>query len=220
MSFYKSNKEEAAKAEGGNHINGSGIFDVTILAAFVDTNDKGARTVNFYVDHNGTPQVVYGGLKLDNNDGSPNFAAAIFNKLCVVADLDDVTDPEEDTLPIGKNKSDKDVAVLPDFSDLDVKMRVQMEYSVYNGKIMEKKVIKGFYRADGASADEIINETEVGVKLEKDLGYADNVTYKDDLDAEQIAKWIAGGRDNATGAAAATSAKPKASFGKKSFGNK
>lgn len=220
MSFFKINTAEAAKApEGGNYINQSGVYDCTINAVIVDYSDKGARTLNFYVNHNGQDQVIYGALRLDNNDGTPNFQAPLFNKLCVIAGLEDVQDPEEATLPIGKEGADKDVAVLPDFQDLDVKIWIQLEYSVYNGNIKEKKIIKGFYTADGVSADEIINETEAGVRFEKDSKYHTNTSYKDGLTAESVAEWIAGGRKDGS-AGSSKPAAPKASFGKPKFGAK
>ena len=231
MSFFKVNTESAAKVEGGNFINQSGIYDVTIKAIIVDTNGKGARSLNFYIDNNGTEQVIYGGLQLDNNDGSANFQANTFNKLCVVAELEAIQDPVEATLPIGKAGAAKDVAVLPDFEEFDCKMRVQMEYTVVpdadkNGKpyakagqISERKLIKAFYSTDGAEASEILNKTEPGIKLAKDLVYAENVTYKDGLTAEAIAAWIAGGRDASATPTNATPT-PKASFGKREFGKK
>lgn len=216
MGFFKVNTEEASKVEGGgsNYVTQSGIYDIVLKALIVDVNDKGARTLNPYFSVNDQDQVIYGGIRLDNNDGSANFQANVFNKLCVVCGLEDIEDPVEATLPIGKGGIDKDVAVLPDFEEIPLKMRVQMEYSVYNGQIQEKKVIKTFYREDGAEASEILNESEVGVKLEKDQAYASNVTYKDDLTAEVVAEWIANGR---TGGATGTPAKaaPKAQFGRK-----
>ncbi len=227
MGFFKIDTTAASKSEGGNYINQSDIYDVTIKAVIVDTNDKGARSLNFFINNNGQDQVIYGGLRLDNNDGKPNFQAAVFNKLCVIAGLENIEDPVEATLPIGPKGADKDVAVLPDFEDLDVKIRVQMEYNVPTmgakaGQIREAKMIKGFYRADGASSQEIINETEVGVNLEKDTAYAQNVTYKDGTTAESVAAWIASGRGNsgAPAASAGSGAAPKASFGKRSFGDK
>lgn len=219
MSFFQVNREQAAKQEGGNHINSSGIYDITVLAPIVSTNDKGARTIDFYVDHNGTDQVIYGGLRLENNDGSANFSAAIFNKFCVIADVDDISAPEEAELPIGKEKAMKEVNVLADLADIECKIRIQMEYSKYQGEIKEKKVIKGFYRADGASSQEIINETEVGVNLGKDEAYADNVTYKDGLTEEDIVAWVAAGRTGGASAGGSTPA-PKPSFSKKKFGSK
>lgn len=218
MAFFKVNTAEAAKAStGGNYISQSNVYDVTIKAVTVDINDKGARTLGFYVSNNGQDQMLYSALRLDNNDGSQSFQAAAFNKLCVIAGLEDIQDPEEATLPIGKEGSDKEVAVLPDFQDLDVKMWVQFEYSLYNDEIKEKKLIKGFYAPDGTSADEIINETESGVRFNKDSKYHTNTSYKDGLTEESITAWIAAGRKGNT--ASKTSA-PKVSFGKPKFGAK
>lgn len=225
MAFFKVDTTAAAKQEGGNFINQSGIYDVTIKNVIVDINDKGARSLNLFVSNNGTDQVLYSAIKLDNNDGTPNFQAALFSKLCVVCGIEDIADPEEATLPIGKAGAAKDVAVLPDFVDLDVKMRVQMEYSVIpegyakSGQISEKKVIKGFYTATGASAEEILNETEAGVKLAKDEVYAENVTYKDGLTEETVQAWISSGR-GADAPATAGKVVPKATFGKSRFGAK
>ena len=229
MSFFTADKEQAAKQEGGNYITASGIYDIDIKHVLVDVNEKGGVALNFNYDMNGQNQTLWGGLRLTNNDGQENFQAGIFNKLLVVAGLEDVADPEEATLPIGKDGADKDVMVLADIEDISVKMRVQMEYGKYNGDYTEKKVIKAFYREDGASADEIINETEIGIKLEKDLPYAENITYKeskkgagDAPTAEEIAEWIAAKRPKGTAGASAAGGAAKSNtpkFGKK-FGGK
>ena len=218
MSFFNVKTDADAIKEdtgnGGKWIGSSGIYDVTILAPFVDTNDKGAMTVNFFVNANDQDQVIYGNLKLHNNDMSENFAAKIFNKLCIVTEIEP-EDPVDGELPIGKKGAMKDVAILEDMADLEVKMRIQMEYSVHLGNIKEKTVIKGFYRNDGASAEEVVNETEIGVQLQKDLPYAENITYKDSLTAELITEWISGGRKKGTaGNSSIGTAKKKPSFGK------
>lgn len=225
MAFFKVDTQAAAKQEGGAFINQSGIYDIIIKAVTVDMNDKGARTLGLCINHNGTDQMLYGAIKLDNNDGTPNFQATLFSKLCVVAGIENIEDPVEAELPIGKDKAMKEVAVLPDFEDIDVKMRIQMEYSVVpegytkSGEIQEKKVIKAFYTPEGASANEILNETEVGVNLAKDRAYAENITYKDGLTAESVAAWIAGGRKGSASASTGNKAAPKPTFGKK-FGAK
>ena len=223
MSFFQSSrKAEDVKQGGSNHITSSGVYPVTILAPVVSVSKGGSTSVDLYVDHNGQKQIVYGNLRVTNNDGSPNkIGAKVFNQLMIIAGLDDVADPIEAELPIGKKEAMKTVAVLEDLADVDVLMRVQMEYSVYNGNIQEKKVIKAFFRADDkATAEEIVNETTPGEGYERELKYVDNITFKDGLDQEQVTAWIAGGRQagGASGAAAASSAK-KPSFGKKRFGN-
>ena len=218
MFFNVKTDADAIKEESGNggkYIGKSGIYDVTILAPFVDTNSSGAMTVNFFVNANDQDQVIYGNLKLHNNDMSENFAAKIFNKLCIITEIEP-EDPVDGELPIGKKGAMKDVAILEDMTDLDVKMRIQMEYSIYNGNISEKTIIKGFYRNDGASAEEVVNETEIGVQLQKDLPYAENITYKDGLDEAKIAEWIAARRPaNSAGTASGTPTKARPSFGSK-----
>ena len=57
----------------------------------------------------------------------------------------------------------------------------------------------GFYRAsDGATAAEILNETQVGVQLEKDLKYASENKYDDGLTVEEVEAWKAEGKGKDT----------------------
>ena len=218
MAFHKTkNKAEDVK-DGGNSkfINKSGIYPVTLIAPFVDENDQQSVVVNLAVNHDGQDQAIYGNMSLSNNGGGDNeIGLELFNKLCVVVGFDgDVSEPVAGELPVGKKGADKELAVLADLADHEIMIRVQQEYSLFQGKIQEKQVLKGFYTAEGATAAELVNESEVGVQLEKDRAYENNITYKDGLDAEQIATWISGGRKDGTGGAAAKDP----SFKKKKFG--
>jgi len=225
MSFFKSSKKaEDVKQGGSNHITSSGLYPVVILAPIVSVSKNGSTSIDMYVDHKGQKQVIYGNLRITNNDGSENkIGSKVFNQLMIISGKDEVTDPIEAELPIGKKEAMKEVAVLEDLADVPVLMRVQMEYSVYKGNIQEKKVIKGFFReSDNASAEEIVNESEVGQAFEKEMKYVDNVTYKDDLTPETIQSWIAGGRKEGlpSGSSAGSSSEPakKPAFGKRRFG--
>ena len=220
--FKKSTKQEdiASNSGGGNkYISDSGIYDVNIHTAFVGGTEA-SPVVELYVNYNGEDQPLYGNMRLTNNDGSENFAARYFNQLLVIADVADVSEPVLGELPIGKAKAMKDVALLEDIQDIECKVAVRMEYGVYKGNITEKTNIVGFYAANGASATEIVNGTEIGVDLEKAMPYATNVTYKDGLDAEQVAKWIADKRPKGTAGAAGATTTAKPSFGAKKFGSK
>jgi len=216
MSFFKAKKDaESIKEDvGSNYINKSGIYDINIIIPFMGGTAK-SPVVELFIEYNKQKQPLYGNMRLTNNDGSENFGAKIFNKLLIIADIEDVAEPIEAELPIGKKGASKDVAVLEDLQDIDCKVRIQMEYSVYKGSIKEKTIIKSFYRADGASAEEVVNGTEVGVQLSKDMPYAENITYKDGLTAEQVAEWIKAKRpENTAGTTEATPTK-RPSFGKK-----
>ena len=219
MGFFKAKTDKESIQEdtgGGKYISKSGIYDVNIIAPFVVTGSGEVMGVDFFIEYNGQKQPLYGNLKLTNKDGSENFGAKIFNKLMIIAGLDEVADPIEAELPMGKKGAMKDAAILEDLTDLDVKVRVQMEYSVYNGDIKEKTIIKSFYRAeDGASAEEIVNESEPGVQLAKDMDYAENITFKDNLDAEIIKEWIANKRPKNFTGGGKTPTQKKPSFGSK-----
>jgi len=224
-SFAKASKKAAdVKQSGGNYINGSGIYPCNLIAPLVSVSNGGSTSVDMYVDHAKQKQVIYGNLRVTNNDGTPNkIGSKIFNQLMIIAGVDDVAEPIEAELPIGKKEAMKDCAVLEDLADVDVLMRVQMEYGAWNGNITEKKVIKGFYRAeDKATAEEIVNETEAGAGYEADQKYVNNITYKDDITPEQVTEWIAAKRPDGTAAgagdAAASTSKKAPAFGKKRFG--
>jgi hypothetical protein len=223
MSFAKSSrKAEDVKQGGSNHITKSGFYPVTILAPVVSVSKGGSTTVDLYLDHAGQKQIIYGNLRITNNDGSPNkIGAKIFNQLLIIAGVDDVADPIEADLPIGKKEALKTVAILEDLCDIDAVLRVQMEYSEYKGQIQEKKVIKAFFRAgDNATAEEIVNETEAGAGYEREQKYADNITFKDGLTPEAVEAWIKSGRKEGGATTGASTTKKAPSFGKKRFGNK
>lgn len=227
--FFKAKKKaEDLKQSGGNHITGSGVYPVTILAPFVSVGTKGSTAIDFFIDHADKKQVIYGDLRITNNNDSdgnevPNeIGAKIFNQLVIIAELDDVSEPVEVELPIGPKGAMKDAAILEDLADVEVLMHVQLEYSKWNGNFQEKKIIKSFYRPDMATAEEIVNDSEVGVGYAKSEKYFDNVTYKE-VTKEEIAEWISANRPKGTAGegTAAASAGKKADFGKKrSFGKK
>lgn len=229
MSFFKTSKKaEDVKQGGSNHITKSGIYPITILAPMVSVSTNGSTSIDLYLEHQGQKQTLYGNLRITNNDGSDNkIGAKIFNQLMIIAGLDEVEEPVSVELPVGKNGAMKEVDVLEDLCDIDVLVRVQMEYGAWKGNITEKKIIKAFFRADDrATAEEIVNESEPGKGYESEEKYANNVTYKDNLTEEDVAAWIAAGRPKGTanggGSSSGSAGADKApKFGKKKrFGKK
>jgi hypothetical protein len=223
MSFATASKKtEDVKQGGSNHITVSGAYPVAILAPVVSVSKGGSQSVDLYVDHKGQKQIVYGNLRITNNDGSPNkIGAKIFNQLLIIAGVDSVADPVTAELPIGKKEAMKEVDILEDLTDLDVVMRIQMEYSIYNGSIQEKKIIKAFFRgADNATAEEIVNEESPGAGYERELKYVDNITFKDGLDEATIGQWITDKRPKDTAPSSGSAPEKAPSFGSKRFGSK
>ena len=197
MAFFKvsTDAKSVEESSGSSYISKSGIYNVTLKIVSVDLNKHDAKSINFNVTEENGSNTTFYGLTLDNNDGSRNFQADIFNKLCIIAGLPQgPQDPESQTHKLGKEGKPTELAVLEDFTDLECKIRVQEEYSKYQGKIRKSMKIKNFYSVDGASASEILsadqgNDVVVGTDLAKDEVYAANVTYKDNLDSEAISAW-------------------------------
>lgn len=191
MSFFTASIDKKAIAENGKEfITKSGIYDVVIKFVSVKVNDHGARSLNFNVLYQGSETTLYG-LKLDNNDGSENFQRNIFNKLCVIAGIQNVNDPVKEVHKVGRDQKEESFDVLDQFNDLPVKVNIRFRYSKYNGEIREQREIMGFYREDGATASEIVSGTAVGVQLEKDKKYAENNRYDDGLTIADVEAWKA-----------------------------
>jgi hypothetical protein len=223
MSFYTASKKaDDVKQGGSNHIIASGLYPVTVLAPVVSVSKGGSTSIDLFVDHLGQQQIIYGNLRITNNDKSPNkIGAKVFNQLMIIAGLDDVAEPVEMELPIGKAGALKTVPVLEGLMGVDVLMRVQMEYSTYQGNIQEKKNIKSFFRAsDNATAEEIVNDKDHGKGFEREQKYVEMVTYKDGLDEAAIKEWISKGRPEGTaaGATEGSTSGEAPPFGKKRFG--
>lgn len=222
MAFLKVSQDVVQKTgTGGAYITESGLYDVTIGAITLDINDHGARQIGAYVTLDGeTYQMLYGALPLDLFDGSQEIEGNVntLMRLATIAGLEDISDPIEMDLPIGKGGAEKTMMVLDDFTDLECKLWVKFEFSKgkKNGVIYENRIIKDAFRADGASADEIVNETEVGTKMAKREKYFTETKYKD-VTEDEIAKWIEDGRPKTASAGPAATKAPAV---KRKFGSK
>lgn len=220
MQFLKiSTSADALPSSGGSKfISKSGVYDVIIKFASIDVSTNGAQSINFNIEYNGNTQTIYGPYVTSTKGESLKIGTQLVNSLGIIAGLgeDDALTIEQEEHKVGKDSTLKEFNVIPQFSDLEVKMRIQEEYSINpkTNEIRKSLVPRAFYRADGASVREIINNTEVGVQLEKDqASYASAVTYNDGLTAEKIAEWEASKSDSsAKPTAPAASIKPAGSL--------
>jgi hypothetical protein len=185
-------QEDVAKPAGnGSFIGTSGVYPVTIQAVTMDENEHGAVTFGLYVDlGNDNKQMLYGALPMALYDNSKPLEGnqRTFGGLCTLAGVDLDTDfvSVEASLPIGKGGAAKDVAVLEEFEDLEVILWIKQDYyRKKDGSIGENRTVKGVFRTeDNASPDEIINESEVGVRYEKQSKYFTDVGYRDVTEEE------------------------------------
>ena len=217
MAFMKVNTETVQKTgDGASGIYSSGIFEVRINAVTLDVNENGARQIGLYVNYNDKDQMMYGAIDLDLYDGSKEIDGNVelFQRLMVVADAVDLGDGEEATLPIGKDGADKDVTIFPEFEDVELKIWVKQEfYKTKAGKIGDKRAIKDVFTLDNKSADEIVNDTEAGVKYGKREKYFEDIKYAKSVTKEEVDAWIDNGRKDEPSSGSRSSA-PKPSFGK------
>ncbi len=229
--MFKANRAADAvkdfEGSGGAFLAKSGMYnDVTIKALIYDEAANGGAVINMFVNHKGEDQVVYGDIRVFNKGGVPNkIGTEQLNELLVILGLDGLEDPVEVELPIGKKKAPKVVTVFEEVEDVEVDIKILNKYNVYNNNIMEKKTVAKFYRAgDHATAAEIVLEEEnpgevaLGAKYEKDLEYAENVKYDDDLTEAQVTAWIKAKRPKGTAGASSVAKKPSFKKPVKKFG--
>ena len=191
-------KEAVADFSGSKYLNKSGIYDVVINFASIDTSKSGASSVNFNVTYNGESNTIYGPYITDK-EGNPLKVglSLVRDKLGIIAGVEDELTIENEEHVVGKDKKPQEFAVITEFSNLPVKIRLQEEYSKYNGEIKQSMTIKNFFREDGASAEEILNGTEIGKRLAYEQETLSNkVTYapsakgaNDAPTPEEVAAW-------------------------------
>ncbi len=197
MAFYTVNTSEQAITDTNTgvskYINKGGMYPLTLKKVVVNTSASGSTSLDFLVECNEQEQPIFTAIRLTNKDGKANFQAALFDKLMVIAGIDTVDDPVEHTFAWGKNSNAEARPVLEDFIDAEVIAHIRMEYSVWNDKIQEKKVIKNFFRtSDNATASEIINNSDsVGKQYQKELEDCEKPIFRNGLTEEDVKKWKA-----------------------------
>jgi hypothetical protein len=212
------NKTEAAVVEktgGGNYISKSGIYDVTILFASVATSKGGAKSINFNIEYNGNKQTIYGPYVMSKAGAMIEIGAKTINKAFVLAGMEGSIQTTKESFRVGKDNEEQEFDIYEGLSDFECKMRLQEEYSRYNG-ISKKLVIRNFYDIDGGTAEENIKGTDKGVTLTKDLEYADRISYVDSSkganDAptpEEVAEWAEAKKTVKPGSTPTQAAAPK-----------
>lgn len=219
MKLKVSTKAEAVQDfAASSYIAKSGIYPVTIKFASIDTAKSGAESVNFNLDYEGNDQTIYGPY-VQNKDGNVNeIGAKLINSLAVVLGMteDDDYEVEEEEHIVGKDKVAKPFNIITNFTDKPIKIHLQEEYSINpkTNQIQKRMVIKNFFRDDGASAAEVTAKGEVGKRLATiEEKYANNITYKDNLTADDITKW----RESKKSTPAAPKAKVAAPTGSSLF---
>lgn len=223
MKLTVSKNKDAIKdgGNGGAIINKSGIYDVDINYVQVAETKNGAYQLNFNVKSGGMDQTIYGPILLGKDGKVNTITENLLNRLCIIAGMDDGQEIETETAeyPVGKDQRIMEMEVIPELADVSVKMRVQMEYALWDNNIQERKSIKAFYREDGATAAEAESGEDIGRRLALDEEkYATNVTYKDGLTEEDVTAWIKDRSSGNSSKSPAPTAAPKTAAKRPLFG--
>ena len=200
MFKISTSKDAISTSSGASYISASGIYDVTIKFASIDVSSGGAKSINFNIDYNGNSQTIYGPYIFDKKEQPLEIGLKLVNTLGVIAGMRDGDQPtiETETHNVGKDNKPQDFNVFTELSDLPIKVRLQEEYAINpNTKEIRKSLVpKAFFSAEGASAAEILAQENgesvtIGKDLEKQQKYANNITYRDSLTAEDVEAWKA-----------------------------
>lgn len=228
MAYFviSTDKEMVNDSSNSNFIFKSGMYDIIIKAVITETSANGSQYLDLWFEHEGQDQMIYSAMRITNTDGSVNFGSRIFNELAIILGGNggqEINDPVERTLPIGKGGEMKTVMVLEEFENFPVTMKVQMQYKLYDGKIKESKLVRKFFRLeDKATASEICNnDGDFGTQYQKELPSVETDERKDGLTPEDVSEWIKNGRGRDNNSEKETTTKPSTGFGvKRQFGKK
>ena len=228
MAFFKVSTDADKVREGGDgsgYINTSGLYDIVIKDVIVEETPNGSQYINLWIEHNGKEQPIFQAMRLTNNDGSVNYGQNQLNKLAIIAgfgDGEEIEDPVQRMVPIGKGGEQKECMVLEQFDNMPVTVFIQFEYDRYEGKIQERKMVKKFFRyEDKATASEIVNKEDTpGKQYEFVKEEAEKVVYKADLTKEDIDIWKKERRKGGQQDNTAESKKSVTSFSSRRFGKK
>lgn len=215
-------KNVIADQSSARYLNRSGIYPVTIKFASVSTSTGGAKSINFNVDYEGSDQTIYGSYFESKEGKALEIAQKLYTKLGIIAGMDEGEsfDIQQEEHPAGKEQKVQEFAVIQQFTDLPVYINLKEVYSrnPKNGEITAKMEIQSFFRADSASAEEIVNETEIGIRFTLETKkYSSQVKYEDSTKgagdaptAEDVAAW----REGKAAARKTGTASPKATVSK------
>lgn len=201
--FFKAKTKDLGERGEGLFISKSGFKEVILKAVIVDTSARGAVQLNYYVgspEDDKVTQVLYSNTTIVNTDKTANeIGQDLLSKICLLADVEELDDPTEVSLPIGAKKAPKNVKVFTEIDDVPMVMKVTLEYKKYNGKITNRyKVDSVFQTGTNLSVNEILQEKDTPEDYTRLQKYADEVVYEN-ITKDEVEAWIASGRKNATG---------------------
>ncbi len=166
----KTKRDSASVKEstGSSFIGSSGVYQAKIDFVSLEETGKGAVRFNINLEVNGNKQTIYGNT-VQNTDGSENtIGTALLNKLLVIAGLEDGVEPdvETETHKVGKDNTPTEFLVITDLSGLDIQIQVKEVWTKYQGELRQAIEPYNFFRADGATAAEIVAaETDKTIKF-------------------------------------------------------
>ena len=219
----KTDKETVKEPTGGGLklIREGGIYDIVINWASLDVSKGGAESINFNITYEGNEQTLYGPYYMSKEGKEIQSGMRLINNLGIIAGLQEgeALTVEEEEKEVGADKEVKTFAVVKEFENLPVKVKVRDRYgkNPKNGEITHRLEILKFFREDGATAEEIVNGAEPGKQYEFEKERPIPPKYEDGLTEADVKAWKES-KDKAKDSKA--DSKPKAAPRRPSFARK
>lgn len=195
MAIIDVQNREIIEINGEGKYPALGYFEGTIEYASLDVSRNGSKTITLNLKPKNEEEwnvVVYNAIRLTNNDGSENFQVnshliPMLLTMGIKSFDDEATEPT--TIKVGKTQTEKIIQAYPALSNKPIACWLKKEYRLWEGKLKESYFITDFFRPkDKASAKEIKNNTEAGLKLNELQAKNEIEVYADGLTPDIVAK--------------------------------
>lgn len=195
MAIIDVQSREIIEISGEGKYPALGYFEGTIEYASLETSKNGSKTITLNLKPKNEEEwnvIVYNAIRLTNNDGSENFQVnshliPMLLTMGIKSFDDEAT--ESTTIKVGKAQSEKVIQAYPALTGKPIACWLKKEYRLWEGKLKENYFITDFFRPkDKASAKEIKNNTEAGLKLNELQAKNETEVYADGLTPDLVAK--------------------------------
>lgn len=174
--------------DSSGYIFTSGVYPVKILWVEIQkARNSNAKSFAIRYEANGVESTLFGPF-IENKDGKRNEIG--FSKLLELQCVVGVNELNTVEKTVTEKSGTRTATCIKELSGKEVIIQTILEYSKYNGDIVRRMKVVGFYRAsDKASMVEIVNGKDIGSRYEfvtsgdkpkcKETRYLDGVTAEE-----------------------------------------
>ena len=151
---------EAEKSGGSYGVLETGIYDITIKHAAINTTKNGNNVVDISIETDTGHETTLWGLCIDPTwaSGAENYDYKKWQSLAAIAGM---KSGERKPFKLElSNGTVKELVVFTELHGKKIKVALQKELDVYNGEVKERNVFHSFYNEDGKTLSEIVSKKD------------------------------------------------------------